>query len=241
MKTLYKYAVLYHCYYSIEHLTSMIKKVNALNEIMPVLLLASISNDLDIVLTEAESKNLVCLKTSNLGKDIGGKFVLLDLIMTSYNSVEYIAFSHDKKSYYKHSGDFECIQLNTILQPDLFIKIIELFEQERDTGIICNKNVIKNEYDSKQNIFLTKNNELIKKYLALYNINISDYRFVAGTMFWIRSSVLKDFFVVNKILEIRSTFERGNVLDHKSGSITHTWERLLSFITTSKGFKITGI
>lgn len=241
METHYKYAVLYHCYYSIEHLKSMIKKVNALNEIAPVLLLASVSNDLDIVLTEKESKNLVCLKTSNLGKDIGGKFVLLDLLMTSYNSVEYIAFSHDKKSYYKHSGDFERIQLNSILQPELFIKIMEIFEQKKNAGIICNKNVIKNEYDSKRKIFLTKNNELIKNYLTLYNINISDYRFVAGTMFWIRSSVLKDFFAKNEILEIRSTMEQGNVLDHKAGSITHTWERLLSFINTSKGFKIIGI
>jgi hypothetical protein len=59
-------------------------------------------------------------------------------------------------------------------------------------------------------------------------------------MFWVRASIFEDFFSMYSPLSIRAQLEEGNVLDDEP-TITHTWERLLSWLVTSKGYKIKGI
>lgn len=241
MSNKYKCAILYHCYYNTDNLKSIIKKVKRLNLYEPTLLIASVNNNLDPVFQEDETENAIYLKVSNKGKDIGGKFLSIDVLLNTYQDIEYVAFLHDKKSYYKQSGDFERIQLHSIVEEDAVKKILTLFRENPAIGLICNKNAIKNEFSLTDGNFRTTNSEIIKSELQRYNIEITDYSFAAGTMFWIKTSILKDFFFVNKILDIRSKFETGNVLDHNEGTFTHTWERLFSFITKSQGYKIVGL
>ena len=40
---------------------------------------------------------------------------------------------------------------------------------------------------------------------------------------------------------LRKQLENGNVIDNFSGTVTHSWERLLSWIVTSNKMFITGI
>jgi lipopolysaccharide biosynthesis protein len=89
--------------------------------------------------------------------------------------------------------------------------------------------------------FIGNNKNILNNLLGNYQIKPSSFAFVAGTMFWARAKPMKDFFCSYDPLEIRKDLEDGNVLDNFSGTITHSWERVLSWIITSKGFLIKGI
>jgi lipopolysaccharide biosynthesis protein len=67
------------------------------------------------------------------------------------------------------------------------------------------------------------------------------HSFIGGTMFWSRALVYKSFFHQHSPLAIRATLEKGNVLDHKQGSLSHAWERMLSWVVLNEGFQIKGI
>ena len=69
----------------------------------------------------------------------------------------------------------------------------------------------------------------------------ADFNFIAGSIFWIRTSILKSFFGSHEPLRIRKSLEKGNVLDFEKGTNVHAWERLFSFLPNAYGFKIIGI
>jgi lipopolysaccharide biosynthesis protein len=72
-------------------------------------------------------------------------------------------------------------------------------------------------------------------------LQVTDYKFAAGTIFWIRTSILHRFFSAHSPLSVRKELEKGNKLDFENGTNLHAWERLFSFIAHSQGFKTTGI
>lgn len=80
--------------------------------------------------------------------------------------------------------------------------------------------------------------EFITNLRSKYNVNPPSLTYIAGTMFWVRASIYRDFFHKNPPLEIRSTLERASITDVDGPTQTHAWERLLSWIVTSQGFKI---
>jgi hypothetical protein len=130
---------------------------------------------------------------------------------------------------------------------DLFPVIEAAFERDAGMGIACAKGYIRNEYlgDGR---FDTPNGELLNGLLRKYHFPDKDLRFVAGTMFWIRTSILRDFFSMGAApgvrtktespLDVRATLEAGNVLDHAHGTVTHCWERVLSWVATTAGYQI---
>jgi len=173
----------------------------------------------------------------NSGKDIGGKLVLIQLLLTLYPDTPYAILLHDKRSYQKHSGRWEREGLFRIAGPELFPVIEKTFERDRQLGIACSKGYIRNEYLGNGR-FDTPNSNLLHGMLQKYGFSDGDLRFVAGTMFWIRTSILRNFFTAESPLAIRATLETGNVLDHERGTVTHCWERMLSWMVTASGYKI---
>ena len=99
---------------------------------------------------------------------------------------------------------------------------------------------IQNEYDYSQQSFSGTNQLQLTQLRSEYGINNTDYRHVAGTMFWVRSLPLIRFFTKHSPLNIRKTLESGNVMDENTGTITHAWERMLSWIITEQGYTIKG-
>lgn len=236
----YKCAILYHNYYSIDGINEVRETIKQ-NSDQNILLLCSVSEKLALnhELVNTEDEKFVV--ATNMGKDIGGKLLLVELFLKMYNHVPYIIFLHDKKSYHKQSGTFEKKKLFEIINPVNFRTILQMFESNPRVGIVCNTDVIKNEFDKSTNTFDTPNSTLLKQLMKEYDINTTDYNFVAGTMFWVRAALMSDFFNRFNPIRVRSTLEAGNMLDATQGTVTHSWERLLSWIVTSKGFTLQGI
>lgn len=183
--------------------------------------------------------NAYVLTTPNKGRDIGAKLMLMDLLFRLDFPSDYTLIIHDKKSPHLENGDYWREELFKIIDPKYISQVFETFEKER-AGIVGSVKYIQNEYDA-SGTFACNCNDKIKELLKKYNIQTSNYDFVAGNIFWIRTDLLKSFFIERPILQIRSDLESGNALDFSNGTYIHSWERLMSWIATSQGYSIYGI
>ena len=186
-------------------------------------------------------KKIILRRSPNLGKDIGGKLVLLDACLHEGIENEYSIFLHDKKSPYKIQNKEWKDKLFRIIEPAFAEKAIAAFKGNKEIGIIAGQDSIYNEYDPVIQSFASNNRSQLVTLSSEFNINNTDYRYVAGTMFWARTAPLLDFFRAFPPLEIRKTLEKGNIMDENSGSNTHAWERLLSWLIFARGFTIKGL
>jgi lipopolysaccharide biosynthesis protein len=177
----------------------------------------------------------------NKGKDIGGKLVLIDLCMELKMYFDLYILLHDKQSPHSSLGAAWRNKLFRIIQPDRIKEIIQLFDENKKLGIVSSKEFITNEYNSKLEIFDSHNNIILKKLLKQYELSPRSFDFVGGTMYWTRAGIFNSFFEKHAPLTIRASLETGNVMDHEQGTVTHSWERILSWIVLDKGFYIKGI
>ena len=178
---------------------------------------------------------------TNRGKDIGGKLFAFKVLLEQNKSDEYILFLHDKKSPQVIDGERWKKELWSISEQVQINNAMMLFKKDNNIGIVANKASIVNPKEAGEVYAYSKNKELIFSEASKYNIEPGNKSFVAGTMFIARLQPYLDFFKLNDPLLIRAKFEEGNVLDLEKGTYTHSWERLLSWIVTSKGYRIEGV
>jgi hypothetical protein len=231
----YRYAILYHNYYSLEGIEDIRRRIRELHEPGILLLCSLPARSYEKRPLQGEKERFVL--TENIGKDIGGKLLLIQLLLTLYPRTPYTIFLHDKKSYQKHSGYFERESLLSIIDKDKFRRIASRFDNDPALGIACAAGHIRNEHMGKGR-FDTPNSPLLAEMIARHGIRTKDFRFAAGTMFWTRTRILADFFSAGSALDIRSTLEEGNVLDSEKATRTHCWERMFSWIATDAGYTL---
>lgn len=180
------------------------------------------------------------ITTSNTGKDIGAKLALFQLLIQLKVDADYLLLLHDKKSLQALKSATWKKDLLHILSPESIKTVIYIFEKNEKCGIIATKNYIIEELVEK-NQFINVNGKILEKLLVEYDLKLNSFSFVAGTMFWAKMKPFKDFFAKYKPLEIRIQLESGNVIDNFSGTVTHSWERILSWIVSGNGYYIKGI
>lgn len=184
-------------------------------------------------------KNAYCLVTSNVGKDIGGKMALIDIYLLLNIKSEYIVFLHDKQSPHSIIGESWKNGLFKIVDSNNHRVILSLFK-DPGIGIIGDKDHIVNEYNAGTDKF-RNNSQLSKRLLLQFDMSIENYDFLGGSMYWIRSSIIKKFFEKNHPVLMRENLEAGNVLDLHEERLAHTWERMFSWIATNEGYTLKGI
>lgn len=185
----------------------------------------------------------------NKGRDIGAKFLLFDQYFKSKSYSEYLIVMHDKKSlhlpYWEAKAWIE--SLLKIIDPVVFPDILKKISEHTDIGIIGTAErivdcIIKwSDQGVMRKPVFEWNNDLLHEMIKKYNIQITDYSFVGGTMFWIRHDVLKLMHEKYDFLAKFQELEEGNVMDNNGSTITHCWERLLCWISTNLGYKVSGI
>lgn len=180
------------------------------------------------------------ITTSNKGKDIGAKLALLQLYMQLELTADYLLFLHDKKSLQALKSATWKKDLLKIISPESIQQTIKIFQQNNDCGIVATEEYIIKEH-LEEGRFSGINGAILTQLMLQYQLKPATYSFVAGTMFWAKSKPIINFFKQHNPLQIRKELEDGNVLDNFSGTITHSWERLLSWIVTSQGYSIKGI
>jgi lipopolysaccharide biosynthesis protein len=181
------------------------------------------------------------ISSPNQGKDIGGKLALIDLTIKLKINADYYIFLHDKKSPHTTLGDIWREKLFKIIEPQNIEKIKNMFDEDDKLGIVAAKEFIVNEFDETTGNFNCTSNSILKELIKQYKLNLTNFDFVGGTMFWVKTEIFNNFFSRYNPLEIRATLEKGNVLDHDHGTYTHAWERMFSWIATDQGYKIKGI
>lgn len=235
------FSIMVHCFYGVD---SFQEQIHPLNEKYPFQLFLNsvIHNGMcnDTAITDFDfipSQNVVFRRSTNVGKDIGGKFVLLDTYLRLGIKTKYIVFIHDKKSPHLVNGSKWFDNLIRIVEPTLVDEIINSFERNNKIGIIASRGSVMKEASS-PGYFESNNGRLLSQLQKKYDVYPIDLAYVAGTMFWVRSDIITKFFQRFHPLEIRASLEEGNILDNEAGTITHSWERLLSWIVTSQGYHI---
>jgi len=89
--------------------------------------------------------------------------------------------------------------------------------------------------------FETTNNDKIQELIVKYDLKLTSYLFIAGTMFWIRSEIIRNFFSVYPALKCREMLEEGNFTDQYDGTYTHSWERIFCWLANDQSYIIKGI
>jgi lipopolysaccharide biosynthesis protein len=186
-------------------------------------------------------QNLIVCKSSNQGKDLGGKMILMDAYSNAGLASEYIIFLQDKKSPYKIQNEEWKRKLFRIIDPVFIQEAVTTFQNNKNIGIVAAAESILNEWDHSDQSYKSNNKRQLLNLQDQYKIYTKDHLYIAGTMFWARAVTLENFFAKNNPLDIRSSLEKGNVMDENSGSNTHAWERLLSWLITSQGYGIKGL
>jgi hypothetical protein len=185
-------------------------------------------------------KDAHVLTTTNIGKDIGGKFALIDLYLTLGIQSDYIIFVHDKVSPHSIDGHSWKNNLQKIIDYKNYWQILAVFKQDDKIGVVGAIEHLINEYDRTNGTFIN-NSDRTHEFLKKYNITISNYDFIGGTMYWMKAPIIEKFFTKYHPLQIRSELEAGNVMDNHGSTNAHTWERVLSWIATNQGYKVYGI
>jgi lipopolysaccharide biosynthesis protein len=191
--------------------------------------------------TKEKLKNVKILQTPDKGRDIGAKLFLISLLLELKIESDYTLIIHDKKSPHLEYGTIWRNELTKIVTPRYMEKIFEAFLMNPEIGVVSSTKYIQNEYLGNSDSFACISSDQIKILLRKYKIKLSNYDFVAGNIFWIRTELLKSFFKDRDIFQIRADLEGGNALDFNAGTYTHSWERIMSWIATSQGYKIYGI
>ena len=197
-----------------------------------------------IAFNKADTGNIckiIFRQSSNKGKDIGGKMLLLDAYQKLGFDTELGVFLHDKKSIYKANNITWANELFKIIEPEFQKKALQLLKENINIGIVAASGSVLNEYNESLKIYTSNNKVILSLLQDRFEIFPNNFKYVAGTMFWCRMQPMNHFFKNNSSLKIRESFETGNVIDQYSGSYTHSWERLLCWIITSQKYKINTI
>jgi lipopolysaccharide biosynthesis protein len=186
-------------------------------------------------------RNSAVLSIPSKGRDIGAKLQLISLAIQLNIESSYSLIIHDKKSPHVERGNAWRDELLRIISSRNIEKVRNAFERNEEVGIVGAHKFIQNEYNPESQSFASNSNNQIRQVLKKYSVKTSDYSFIAGNIFWIRSELLKNFFKTRSIPDIREELESGNALDFVKGTYVHAWERIMSWIATSQGYKIYGI
>jgi len=197
----------------------------------------------DTLLNKVKEKlaNAKILKTPDKGRDIGAKLLLIDLLIELKTESQYTLIIHDKKSSHLGNANFWREELFKIISPHYYKKVFEIFEEQPGVGIVAASKFTQNEYLKNSDSFMCNSSQKIKELLKKYQVKTTDYNFIAGNIFWIRTNLLRQFFEKRSIMEIREQLEAGNAMDFVKGTYIHAWERIMSWIATSQGYGLYGI
>lgn len=198
-------------------------------------------------------KNVKVFISKNKGLDIGGTLVLLNYIFENNLEYDYILKIHSKKSIHSGRGESKYAKSyektgeewrNLLINPligdkEVINNILTIFDSNKEVGMIGGKRSILKVNDK----FALRNIGFINEYSKTFNMNVPliDIKFVAGTMFWVRFDLFKDYFSKIKPLTILEELEENAFTDAGVERRTHALERVFGLMVLNKNMKIIGV
>lgn len=179
---------------------------------------------------------LFVFKSSNLGKDIGGKLIMIDAAMRMNDNSKYWLFFHDKRSPYHEMGRLWLTRLKKLIDPETVKNAIDVFTRREDIGIVCLKDSHRIE-QKKSYLETLKEHISVSCFEKLLTDN-GRLPYASSTMFLTRSELYKEFFQNHPPIVVRESLEGGDVKDDNEATRVHAWERMFTWIAVAKNYKI---
>lgn len=192
-------------------------------------------HDLSIIKTiENYKPSSIVMTIANRGADIGPFFEKLNLCFDQDKKYEWILKIHSKKSLLVSPSRGESWRKSSYsaLLPKDFSKVQDLLSNFKVGMIGPRSNLMSlSSVDRK----LKKNNNLenINYFRKRLSISDSELKFFAGTMFWIRYSILEQTFKNNRLTAL--DFGKGHAPD---GTKAHAMERVFANIVRDKKYEL---
>jgi len=220
-----KIAIVAHVFYVDiwDEINQYLKNINIPYDIFVTVPPSIHDEDLKSILTSNPHVRLYM--TENRGRDVLPFLQIMSIIPE--NNYDYICKIHTKKTGDSPLGNVwrKLLYFDLIGSNETVEKTISMFESDDSIGIITGKNVI---LDSQRYAYGndTKIDLLAEKTDILYNEN---YLFPAGTMFWIRTSLLVPLVEVFKNNALEFEEEKGQ----KDDTLAHAVERFFGIMCQS--------
>jgi lipopolysaccharide biosynthesis protein len=195
-------------------------------------------HDNSIILTiKKDFPNAIILSVPNRGADVGPFFEKLNYCFNNKKKYEWILKIHSKKSLLVSPKNGELWRKSnySTLMPSDFSKISSSFKNSKIGMIGAAAHLISkssNDLKSGKNVNL----ENINYFRNKLKISDSELNFFAGTMFWIKYSILQETFFNNKLTV--NDFGEGHAPD---GTRAHAMERVFANIVRDKKYKLLAI
>lgn len=187
---------------------------------------------------ENEFKNATVIEIDNKGLDVGAFLSILEHITTQNKQYDYVLKLHTKKSV-KTAG----IEFGANWRKQLY------------TPLVGNVNIVDtiiNKMNSNDSIGMSGNTSWISDYEGLnkskieelkniLNIKTKHRKFIGGTMFWMKYSIIRKYFNAYTIDKINGLLEPGYFTDYDKGTYTHAMERVFGYIVSDSNKIINGV
>lgn len=239
----YDYLVVCHLFYP-DETDALLEKLSAFDKYKTLFsfnVATPIKED-TIKIIQKKYPDALLYTTPNKGRDIGAKLFMINALLQLNVDGDYLFIVHDKKSPHLSQGSVWREELLSIIEPRNLVKVGEVFK-DKEIGIIGAANNVKDEFDPGLGKFLCTSDAILRRLIKKMDVRPENFSFVAGSIFLIRFESLKRFFSKPSIsvTDIIADLEPGNSLDFFKGTYIHSWERMLSWIVTSQGYKIYGL
>lgn len=208
------------------HLVKYIKNLPQDKTDVFINLVSSDNNKKNKLIIKKHIPNAYILVSRNKGLDIGGMFWMLKYIYDKGWSYKLALKLHTKTDNTWRNE--MCLPIAGTT--DTVKKVIRLFERKPRLGLVgCNKYMC----EIKRNMH---NVNTIKRFCRKNRLEIGG-KYLAGSIFWMRFNILKNFMDKNNlnVNEIYEKFEPGYTSDKRVETYTHAWERIIGIIVYNSG------
>jgi lipopolysaccharide biosynthesis protein len=182
--------------------------------------------------------------TENRGRDIGGFLRLIDTVLKTGRTYDFVILMHSKKSLRQNPQQaiiWRTFLLRSILGwPARAAEVARLFRDDPRLGMVGSQDWLFNDDNRPEFIYL-HNQPLIDEYCRRFALNPGRGDFIAGTMFWARAQPFLGFFARHDPLALAAELEEGDPSDDHGPTRTHSLERIFAYLITSQGYTIRGL
>lgn len=174
-------------------------------------------------------KDFYYIKVPKKGQDIGGLILSLNIILKNFQITESdLLIVLHTKSFMHHTN-----MLRRALF-DNFSESVNIFKADKDVGLLGSSRLILN----LDNYNIPKIANICKRLSINYSFKLD--KFVAGTIFMIRLSIIDKIFKRVPIMEFYNDLEDRYYTFNNTSTWIHSWERMFGIITRNLGYKIVG-
>lgn len=174
------------------------------------------------------SSNLYLTVSNNRGMDIGG-FMMSYVKMLELN----LKYESIIKIHSKTNNNWRFAMLYSLLGSDKIIRNNLALIRRPDIGMIGNQ-TLNLKHMTNRNLY-----SYIEEYMSLFNIDKMEGKFIPGTIFWIKGSILQKYFTKSRLQKCYQQYlpDYCGLKNNKREGRPHAFERFFGLLVENSGLQ----